>query len=689
MTKFICFTAFLLHSILCFAQTSYLSRPQTNQLYPRNIATNTASVTISGTITSSGFLQIKIKLYRNGVQVLPEVVPQPANIVGSGFSFSIPITAEQAQYKFVRSLETSPGVWSDADIADNVVAGDAIMIQGQSNAGASQNWSHNPITLPDYGDGSITSYIRVLGSASPTLDASGVAALQWFVGDGNVNPDHDGNTGQWGYVLAYRLIQSKGIPVAIFNGADGGKGISFFTRNSGNPGDLSTNYGRLYQRIYKGGFQNSIRAIFWFQGESDADPAWAGEGNPDENLNSYKTKWNALYNGWKTDFPTSGQRFYIHQIRAGCNGAPERTKFLNEALRQLAVDHSSDTRIYGTGALMQEPDGPTAPDFCHYLFSLGYEKLGNDWSRVLLQDLYGDALPSSSTSPQVISVNKPSANTLTLTFANDDPLTIEPSSLNYFYYTGTADIPAITGSSFSDRTLTLTLSSIPVSATGLGYGENHTGTNGPDIVTATNRLSIINFENMPIILGAFPVKLLSFGARLKDAQTVDLNWTVTDEKDLRAYEILYSTDGRNFDIIGTVKAVNAVADHQYTFRHSSRLSAVNYYRLKMVDIDESVNYSAIVTVKEKADANLSKLMVSPNPVINDAVVYIESVRTEKVEIMVFNSVGQKISTLVRSLQAGSNVVIVPRNKLQGQGIYIVRVKLGDALFTSRFVLSNR
>ena len=53
-----------------------------------------------------------------------------------------------------------------------------------------------------------------------------------------------------------------------------GKPISFFQRNDASPGDLATNYGRLRQTItVAAGVIGEVRAVFWYQGESDDNDA--------------------------------------------------------------------------------------------------------------------------------------------------------------------------------------------------------------------------------------------------------------------------------------------------------------------------------------------------------------------------------------------------------------------------------
>lgn len=667
-------------------------KPVNLQLYPRNITTNNGTVVISGSVSGGSATQMRVRVLRNGIEIS---VTAPQSVAGGvNFNFPIDILSEMAQYSFVPSLNTGvAGSFVDwPTIATNVVAGDAIIIQGQSNAGASENWSGDPMTAAY--NNAASSYIRVLGSGDESLSTGDVAGLTWALGDGNAGPESNANVGQWGYVLVNKLITQTGKPIAVFNGAHGGKGIEFFAKNH-DPSDDDNDYGsnlnnytRLYARVQKAGFLNAIRAIFWFQGESDADDAW----RPKETAVSYKDKWDQMYADWQSDYTTTGQKVYINQIRHGCNGETERTKFINEALRQAYLDHPSETRIYGTGALQQEPDGdegPGAPKFCHFEFIGGYEKLGNDWYPVVLSDLYNETLPGNSLSPFVISINKPSETQITLTFANSDPLTITTDALSNFRFEGAASQPGITPS-ISGNTITLNLTAFPAGTTGLSYydRDNHRGNDDPDIVTTTNKLAIVNFTNQAIILGAFPVKLLNFGGLWKNANEIDLNWSVTDEKDMSGYDILYSTDGSNFRKVGFSKASNTPLIKQYSFRHEGSLAPINYYRLKMIDLDGTVTYSAIINIKNKETGKSFAVSVNPNPVINDAQIYIQSEKAEKAEIVIANGMGQQVAFFSRNIQQGLSTITVSKNKLTGKGVYFVRVRMAEKTVTTKFFIAN-
>jgi endonuclease I len=110
-------------------------------------------------------------------------------------------------------------------------------------------------------------------------------------------------------------------------------------------------------------------------------------------------------------------------------------------------------------------------------------------------------------------------------------------------------------------------------------------------------------------LAALPVTLRSFEGLYKNNLTF-LNWRVEDEKELSHYEVQRSLDGKSFEKIGMIKANNA---HDYRFENqiSNPLSNRYYYRLKMIDLDGSYDYSKVIAI----EVTLKKYVFTlyPNP----------------------------------------------------------------------------
>lgn len=114
----------------------------------------------------------------------------------------------------------------------------------------------------------------------------------------------------------------------------------------------------------------------------------------------------------------------------------------------------------------------------------------------------------------------------------------------------------------------------------------------------TNQLVSIGNMNWGTVL---PVTLVSFGVR-KSAEGNTLNWQTTSESESSRFSIEKSSDSRSFRSIGTVTAAgqsNTILN--YAFTDTAPSEGHNYYRLKMIDRDETFSYSRVISIKNSGD----------------------------------------------------------------------------------------
>jgi hypothetical protein len=108
-----------------------------------------------------------------------------------------------------------------------------------------------------------------------------------------------------------------------------------------------------------------------------------------------------------------------------------------------------------------------------------------------------------------------------------------------------------------------------------------------------------------------PLKLVSFSGEAIGAAN-ELKWKTESEINTSEIIIERSTDGKQFNEIGSVKTKNT-AENNYGFTDNVVSAGMTYYRLKMVDIDGRYEYSGIITIKRE---EAQTLRIYPNPVSN-------------------------------------------------------------------------
>ena len=122
-----------------------------------------------------------------------------------------------------------------------------------------------------------------------------------------------------------------------------------------------------------------------------------------------------------------------------------------------------------------------------------------------------------------------------------------------------------------------------------------------------------SFSPFTVTSGAgvvLPLHLLDFTA-VRQGTNALLKWKTTNETNTSGFIIQHSVTGQQFINVGNIIAANIPGTNNYQFTHTGVQEGLNYYRLKMIDINGNFTYSDIKVIK--LDKN-NLLQVFPNPV---------------------------------------------------------------------------
>jgi hypothetical protein len=181
-----------------------------------------------------------------------------------------------------------------------------------------------------------------------------------------------------------------------------------------------------------------------------------------------------------------------------------------------------------------------------------------------------------------------------------------------------------------------------------------------------NDLTSCSFPN-----GVLAIKWEGFSADLKSNGNVLLNWSVSNETNTPVYYVEHSTDGSNWQTIGSVQSNSSmgVIDNM-TFTHYNPGTGVHQYRIRMRD-ETGIVYSEVKTITIK---NNVELAVWPNPA-KDAVYIQTGFNTNgsnKIFARIFDASGKQVKEAY--LQQGVNTVSVSSLL---PGIYMMQVQLAN------------
>ena len=112
-----------------------------------------------------------------------------------------------------------------------------------------------------------------------------------------------------------------------------------------------------------------------------------------------------------------------------------------------------------------------------------------------------------------------------------------------------------------------------------------------------------------------PVILLSFRA-IQDKCLATLSWQTSAEINSSYYSVEYGNDGNTFSQLTRIPSKNSATGASYT--DAVQLSSgINYFRLKMVDIDGHSTYSSTIALNANGSCSATgPITISPNPAID-------------------------------------------------------------------------
>ena len=171
----------------------------------------------------------------------------------------------------------------------------------------------------------------------------------------------------------------------------------------------------------------------------------------------------------------------------------------------------------------------------------------------------------------------------------------------------------------------------------------------------------------PVVL---PVTILSFDGKLSGGQTI-LSWVTSQELNSNYFEVQRSTDAINYQYIGNVAASgNSSLPKQYGFTDSHPSNGINYYRLKIVDMDGKFKYSNIVVIRVNQKGHIN---VWPNPFTDKIQVAIQQENAAVLQVRILDVSGKTIRLKNINVLRGSNQITIDDLGGLQPGIYFIEI----------------
>jgi hypothetical protein len=199
---------------------------------------------------------------------------------------------------------------------------------------------------------------------------------------------------------------------------------------------------------------------------------------------------------------------------------------------------------------------------------------------------------------------------------------------------GNAMVPVPIG---NGQTIQPTTSFVVGSAYPCGNSSNLAAVIKPSGTQCICAQSVTSFSDLLL-----PIQFMSFEAELIAERDALLTWVTEKENNNITFELEKAISNRNNGLTyEKIATVNGSSAKEYSYVQANLISGTHYFRIKTIEVDGTIAYSAIKALIVKAQDYT--IAVYPNP--SEGTVWIDitdDVSAEKIDIEVFNNIGQKV-----------------------------------------------
>ena len=185
---------------------------------------------------------------------------------------------------------------------------------------------------------------------------------------------------------------------------------------------------------------------------------------------------------------------------------------------------------------------------------------------------------------------------------------------------------------------------------------------------------------------ALPLTLIAFEA-CTAGDDVKLSWTSVTEEDVDYILIEHSTDGKEFNNIGWVKSIgNSDTEVDYHFTHEDVTYGEHLYRLKIVDLDGSYEYSWLARAfQKKSEFNVVNLY--PVPVTDVLTIQYGSDNNDPTMVNLVNNRGETVYTIELRGERGLNTLFIDCSRIYS-GTYMLSLTNKGRQLVKRVVIAK-
>jgi hypothetical protein len=152
-----------------------------------------------------------------------------------------------------------------------------------------------------------------------------------------------------------------------------------------------------------------------------------------------------------------------------------------------------------------------------------------------------------------------------------------------------------------------------------------------------------------------PTELVGFYGRCSGSENI-ISWSTAEELNMKSFDLMYSGDGLRFKKLVSIPAKGSYSTYQYV--NDSTSPGSNYYQLAMIDMDGTLESSAVLNI---SCGNVTEDMkVWPNPFSQSVNVSVESLMAGAATMTIFDVLGKMLLHRAVQIQTGVNQFVCDR-----------------------------
>ncbi len=185
--------------------------------------------------------------------------------------------------------------------------------------------------------------------------------------------------------------------------------------------------------------------------------------------------------------------------------------------------------------------------------------------------------------------------------------------------------------------------------------------------------------------GVLPVKELKLSANQLN-NSVMLQWSTREEYNCRKFEIEKSIDGIQFLKMGETPASGNSSTLKQYWAEDHAPNATNYYRIKLTDEAGKSVYSDVSKINFNSKT-ATALLISPNPVLDNLNIAVESKTNTQTAFRILSAAGQLVQAGKITLKKGLNKTVIDFAG-KAAGAYLLITEVNGERISSKFVKTN-